>query len=382
MFSNKELINIRRKLHQHPEIGLKEKWTHNFLIKKIKNMDSQNISIKVIKEVPTAILIRIKGYNPKKTIAWRSDMDALPIHEETNLSFASLYNNAMHACGHDIHMTIALGILDYFSENQPQDNLLIFFQPAEENNFGGKRFFDAGGFGNEYYPDEFYALHINPQLLPGQIGFRSGTLCAGSNELRVSFIGKAGHAAYPQKANDALLSASNFVVSLQSVISRNLNPLEGGVVTIGKFESGKIMNIISGQTNLEGTIRSFTQNGMQIMTKHIQQIAEGIAKSFGQKLKINFRQGGYLPVVNNSELSHFFINFIKKNQQADFKLVKPSMIAEDFGFLTNKFKGLMFWLGVGDYKHTLHSANLNPNEQSICRGLRIIISFLKARMKK
>ncbi|MFT8469353.1 N-acetyldiaminopimelate deacetylase [Oenococcus sp.] len=382
MLSEAELIQIRRHLHEDPEIGMQEFHTHDFLLKQIARLPQDHLSIKTIPEVPTAILVRIAGSNPKRTLGWRTDIDALPIKEATGLPFASQNDGVMHACGHDFHMTVALGILSYFAEHQPADNLLIFFQPAEENEFGGKRFFDAGGFQGDYKPDEFYALHVNPQLPAGQIGSRQGTLFAGSNELRISFVGKSGHAAYPQRANDSIVAAANFVTSVQTVVSRNIDPIEGGVVTIGKFNAGQAMNIIAGQTDIEGTIRSFTQQGMEVMTKHIRMIAQGVADAFGQELKINFRQGGYMPVVNDEASSSFFIKYMEQADNVDFKIVEPAMIAEDFGFLSNQFKGTMCWLGVNDPKHTLHSDHLSPDESAIEKGITAITGFLTARMEK
>ena len=382
MLSDEQLIKIRRHLHANPEIGMQEVKTHQFLLEQIAKFPQENLTIETISEIPTALLVRIAGSDPKRTIAWRTDMDALPIQEETGLDFASKNDHVMHACGHDIHMTVALGILSYFAEHQPKDNLLVFFQPAEENEFGGKRFYDAGGFQGEYLPDEFYALHVNPQLPAGQIASRKGTLFAGSNELRISFIGKSGHAAYPQNAKDSIVAAANFVTNVQTVVSRNVDPIEGGVVTIGKFNAGKAMNIIAGKADIEGTIRSFTQSGMEIMTKHIRMIAEGIAGAFGQELKINFRQGGYMPVVNDERTTNFFIDYMKNTDGVDFKIVQPAMIAEDFGFLSNQFEGTMCWLGVNDPKHSLHSDHLNPDESAITKGVEAIKGFLIARMQK
>lgn len=382
MLTDAALIQIRRHLHAHPEIGLKEVATHDFLLKQIAKLPQENLSIETISEVPTAILVRVAGFAATKTLAWRTDMDALPIMEKTGLAFASQNDHVMHACGHDFHMTIALGLLSYFAENQPKDNLLVFFQPAEENEFGGKRFFDANGFHDQFKPDEFYALHVNPLLPAGQIATRKGTLFAGSNELRVSFIGRSGHAAYPQKANDSIVAAANFVTSVQTVVSRNIDPIEGGVVTIGKFNSGQAMNIISGQADIEGTIRSFTQAGMEVMTKHIRMIAQGVAAAFDQELKLNFRQGGYMPVVNDEEATDFFIDYMEHATQVDFQIVEPAMIAEDFGFLSNHFKGTMFWLGVNDPTHTLHSNQLDPDESAIMKGINAITGFLTARMQK
>ena len=156
ILNESELIQIRRHLHQIPELALQEKETHNYLLEVIRSFKQDYLEITVPESLPTAILVLIHGSKPKKTIGYRTDIDALPVKEQTALPYSSTHSGIMHACGHDIHMTVALGLLNYFSEQQPVDNLLFFFQPAEESKSGGKLAYEKGIFHDQWQPDEFY----------------------------------------------------------------------------------------------------------------------------------------------------------------------------------------------------------------------------------
>ncbi|URL61029.1 N-acetyldiaminopimelate deacetylase [uncultured bacterium] len=376
-----ELIHIRRHLHEIPELALHEKETTAYLEKVVRRMPTRYLTIHRFAPVPTALFVRVQGSDPKRTIGYRADMDALPVTEQTGLPFASKHPGVMHACGHDIHMTVALGILSYFATNQPKDNLVFFFQPAEEADSGGKLVYDKGGFSGKFKPDEFYALHDNPNLPAGTIGCRKGTLTAGTNEVNVDLIGKSGHAAYPQKANDMVVAAAQYLSQVQAVISRSISPLKSGVITFGKVRAGVIRNVIAGHARLEGTIRGLTQGMIQRIDNHLKMIGDGIAASFGCQVETQFNQGGYWPVTNNNKLTHFFIHYMKHCSKVNFVYTQPVMTGEDMGYLLHKFPGTMFWLGVQDSSQ-LHSSTFNPKESAIPIGVNEITDFLKARMQK
>lgn len=374
------LIQIRRHLHEIPELALQEKETHDYLLEVIKGFNSEFLTVKVPEELPTAILVLIKGSNPQKTIGYRTDIDALPVEEKTDLPFSSKHSGVMHACGHDIHMSVALGLLSYFSENQPKDNMLFFFQPAEESESGGKKAYERGILQGKFKPDEFYGLHDNPELPAGTIGCREGTLFAGTTEVNIDLVGKGGHAAFPQNANDTVVAAASLIMQIQTVISRSIDPIQSGVITLGKVRAGTIRNVIAGQTRIEGTIRGLTQKMILQIDQRLRDLCEGIARSYNMKVNLELNQGGYWAVENNPELTKNFINYMKNNPEVDFVETKPKMTGEDFGFLLAKFPGTMFWLGVGDPNSQLHSATLNPDEKSIMRGVNAIKGFLIDRM--
>lgn len=381
LLSEEELIKIRRHLHQIPELALHEEQTHDYLLQVIKSFNQDHLEIRVAPELPTALFVLVKGTNPQRTLGYRTDIDALPVEEQTGLPYRSQHPGVMHACGHDIHMTVALGVLNYFAEHQPKDNLLFFFQPAEERDYGGKRAYEDGLFAGKWRPDEFYGLHDNPDLPAGAIGCRMGTLFAGTTEVNIDLVGKGGHAAYPQDANDTVVTAAALIMQVQTVISRSIDPIHSGVITLGKIQGGQIRNVIAGHTRIEGTIRGLTQKMIEKIDGRLKDICEGIGRSFNMDVKLELNQGGYWPVENNPQLTRFFIDYMKQAPGVNFVETAPAMTGEDFGFLLAKFPGTMFWLGVDDDSQ-LHSATLTPDEAAIKRGVDAITGFMEARMNK
>lgn len=377
--SSDELIQIRRHLHSIPELSMKEFKTKDYVLQVIKSFSQTNLEIKELPELPTALLVLVRGSDPKRNLGYRCDMDALPVTEENGLSYASQNAGVMHACGHDIHMTVALGVLNYFSENQPKDNLVFFFQPAEEAESGGKVAYDLGTFSGDFHIDEFYGLHDNPLLKTGVIGCRNGTLFAGTTEVNITIHGKSGHAAYPHLANDAVVIAANFINQVQTVISRSIDPIKCGVITFGKLEAGVIRNVIAGEARIEGTIRGLTQEMIEFIRQRIVEIAAGLEKSFNCQITVEYNQGGYYPVENNPTTTKRFINYMKQNEKITFEETEPKMTGEDFGYLINKIPGTMFWLGV-ESKGALHSADFLPNEAAIKKGVDAVVGFFNYRM--
>ena len=379
MLSESDLIQIRRHLHQIPELALQEHKTHQFLLEKVEEMNQEFLEVRDPEELPTSMMVLVHGSNPQRTIGYRTDIDALPVEEQTGLPYASKNPGVMHACGHDIHMTVALGVLSYFSEHQPKDNLLFFFQPAEESESGGKQSYELGLFSGKWRPDEFYGLHDNPDLPAGAIGCRMGTLFAGTTEVNIDLNGKGGHAAYPQDANDTVVAAAMLISQIQTVISRSIDPIQSGVITLGKIDGGTIRNVIAGHTRIEGTIRGLTQKMIETIDQRLKDICEGIGRSYNMDVQLELNQGGYWPVENNPELTKRFISYMKSAKDVNFIETEPAMTGEDFGFLLAKFPGTMFWLGVDDDSQ-LHSATLTPKEEAIQRGVDAITGFLEYRM--
>lgn len=379
MLSESDLIQIRRHLHQIPELALQEHKTHQFLLETVEEMNQEFLEVRNPEELPTSMMVLVHGSNPQRTIGYRTDIDALPVEEQTGLPYASKNPGVMHACGHDIHMTVALGVLSYFSEHQPKDNLLFFFQPAEESESGGKQSYELGLFSGKWRPDEFYGLHDNPDLPAGAIGCRMGTLFAGTTEVNIDLNGKGGHAAYPQDANDTVVAAAMLISQIQTVISRSIDPIQSGVITLGKIDGGTIRNVIAGHTQIEGTIRGLTQKMIETIDQRLKDICEGIGRSYNMDVQLELNQGGYWPVENNPELTKRFISYMKSAKDVNFIETEPAMTGEDFGFLLAKFPGTMFWLGVDDDSQ-LHSATLTPKEEAIQRGVDAITGFLEYRM--
>ena len=369
-----DLIQTRRDLHQIPEIGLEEFKTQAYLLNIIEKLTVGKDFVQ-IRTWRTGILVYLQGSQPERTIGWRTDIDGLPIVEQTGLAFASQHPERMHACGHDFHMTIALGSLERALENQPKNNLLFLFQPAEENEAGGMLMYEDGAFG-DWLPDQFYALHVRPDLKVGQIATNTSTLFAGTCEVKINFKGKGGHAAFPHETKDALVAASYFVTQVQSVVSRNVNPIEGAVVTFGVFQAGTANNVITDKAFLHGTIRALTHKMSLLVQKRVKAIAESVAAAFDMDVEIELKQGGYLPVENNPELARELMTFFDEKEGIELIDIEPAMTGEDFGYLLSKVPGVMFWLGI-DSPYALHHPKMSPKEEALAIGVEAVSSFLQ-----
>ena len=368
-----DLIQTRRDLHQIPEIGLEEFKTQAYLLNVIEKLTADKNFVQ-IRTWQTGILVYLQGSQPERTIGWRTDIDGLPIVEQTGLAFASQHPDRMHACGHDFHMTIALGSLERALENQPKNNLLFLFQPAEENEAGGMLMYEDGAFG-DWLPDQFYGLHVRPDLKVGQIAANTHTLFAGTCEVKIRFKGKGGHAAFPHQANDALVAASYFVTQVQSVVSRNVDPIEGAVVTFGVFQAGTTNNVIADTAFLHGTIRALTHSMSLLVQKRVKAIAEGVAAAFDMDVEVELKQGGYLPVENNPELARELMTFFDEKEGIELIDIEPAMTGEDFGYLLSKVPGVMFWLGI-DSPYALHHPQMSPKEEALVIGVEAVSNFL------
>lgn len=368
-----DLIQTRRDLHQIPEIGLEEFETQAYLLDVIKKLIAGKDFVE-LRTWRTGILVYLHGSQPTKTIGWRTDIDGLPVNEQTGLPFASKHQGRMHACGHDFHMTIALGSLERALEKQPKNNLLFLFQPAEENEAGGMLMYKDQAFG-DWLPDQFYGLHVRPDLKVGQIATNTHTLFAGTCEIKINFKGKGGHAAFPHEAKDAVVAASYFITQVQSVVSRSVNPIEGAVVTFGVLQAGTTNNVIAETAFLHGTIRSLTQEMSLLVQKRVTTIAEAVAAAFDMDVEIELKQGGYLPVENNPKLARELMDFFQEKEGVELIDIEPAMTGEDFGYLLSKVPGVMFWLGI-DSPYALHHPKMSPKEEALAVGVDAVSSFL------
>ncbi|MFD1638396.1 N-acetyldiaminopimelate deacetylase [Evansella tamaricis] len=371
-FNTEPFIKIRKDLHQIPELGFQEVKTQRYLLNYIEELPNKDwLEWKTWR---TGILVRLGGSSPTRTIGYRTDIDGLPIEEETALPFISEHPGMMHACGHDLHMSIALGVLTYFSGHQPKDNLLFVFQPAEEGPGGAKPMLESEEF-KSWKPDRMVALHIAPELPVGTVGTKTGFLFANTSELFIDLKGKGGHAAYPHQANDMVIAASYLVTQLQTIVSRNVSPLDSAVVTIGKIAGGTKQNIIAENARIEGTIRTLTIDSMHLVKERIEGMVKGIESSFDCELSIDYG-ANYCQVFNSEAETSAFIDFVKELDYVKFFESEKAMTGEDFGYFLEEIPGFMFWLGVGS-EHGLHSSKLNPNEDAIDCAIRLLIDYVK-----
>ncbi|MDR0715373.1 MAG: amidohydrolase [Puniceicoccales bacterium] len=326
-----DLIKIRHDLHQIPEICFEERETSDYLYSTITELVKGRSGVK-IKRHKTGIVVYIPGTDSTKTIGWRSDIDGLPIKEETKLPFASKHKGKMHACGHDIHMTVGLGILEQILSKPQKNNFLFVFQPAEEGGGGAKALYDTGVF-RKYGIDEIYAMHVSPEYDPGVIATKPGVLFAGSSLVAIEYIGKSGHAATSNKAIDAIVAASEFITNVQTVVSRDLSSAEGEALSFGTINGGTAPNIIAESVKICGTLRVLTKKTMELAHKRIREIAKGVSESSGTKVNISISTGSYFPGINNEEITKRFVNYVKSCGGVKFIEAPISITAEDFGYI-------------------------------------------------
>nr|WP_156793218.1 N-acetyldiaminopimelate deacetylase [Fictibacillus macauensis] len=366
-----ELRSIRRELHQIPELGFQEFKTQRYLLDYIASLPQERLRIVTWK---TGILVFVEGRKPKRTIGYRADMDGLPIQEKTGYAFSSQHEGKMHACGHDFHMTIALGLLTYFAKHPVNDHLLFVFQPAEEGPGGALPLLQSEEF-QRMKPDLMIALHIAPEYPVGTIAVKEGLLFANTSELFIDLKGKGGHAAYPHTANDMVVAASHLIVQLQSIVARNVDPLDSAVVTVGKITGGTRQNIIAADSRIEGTIRTLSASSMDHVKQRIEAVVAGIETSFACQATIDYG-ANYYQVYNHPAVTNEFMAFLKKEHPSALYECKEAMTGEDFGYMLKEIPGFMFWLGV-ECEHGLHHEQLMPNEAAIEVAVSTLISYIE-----
>lgn len=361
---------IRRDLHQIPELGFQEYKTQQYLLDTIRSLPQEHLQIETWK---TGILVKCHGTNPRKTIGYRADIDGLPIREETGFDYRSTHEGKMHACGHDLHMTIALAVLSHFANHRVADDLLFIFQPAEEGPGGAKPMLESELM-KKWRPDIIIALHIAPEYPVGTIATKPGLLFANTSELYIDLIGKGGHAAFPHHANDMVVAASHLVTQLQTIIARNVDPLDSAVVTIGKITGGSVQNAIAETARLEGTIRTLSVNAMDKVKSRIEALVKGIEAGFECESLMDYG-ASYYQVYNEEQLTKEFMNFVETSTNVSLVHCKEAMTGEDFGYMLKEIPGFMFWLGVNS-PYGLHSSKLAPDEDAIETAVSLLIDYL------
>jgi N-acetyldiaminopimelate deacetylase len=364
-------VAIRRDLHQIPELGFQEFKTKKYLLQYLSTLPQDRLTIK---EWKTGLFVKVHGLKPQKTIGYRADIDGLPITEETGLAFKSTHEGRMHACGHDFHMSIALGVLTQFVHHPINDHLLFIFQPAEEGPGGAEPMLHSDIM-KEWFPDMIFALHVAPEYPVGTIAVKEGLLFANTSELFIDLKGIGGHAAYPHKTNDMVVASCMLVSQLQTVIARNVDPLDSAVITIGKITGGTVQNIIAENARLEGTIRTLSVESMKKVKKRIEEIVNGIEVGFDCKATINYGSM-YHQVYNHEEITKEFMTFTNQSGEMNLVECREAMTGEDFGYMLEKIPGFMFWLGVAS-DYGLHHSKLNPNESAIEKAISFISSYIQ-----
>ncbi|WP_394266629.1 M20 family metallopeptidase [Anaerotignum sp.] len=368
-----ELRQIRRHLHKIPELGLKEYKTAAYIREKLKSFGITELETWL--ETGTVAVIRGKGKG--QAVAFRADMDALPVTEQTGCDFASEHVGCMHACGHDGHVTVLLGFAKYLQEHKDQleNDVVLIFQPAEEGPGGAQLLVDAGLF--EKHPVRcIIGCHIFPQIPQGKVACRKGAMMARNGEVDVHIYGESAHGAQPQLGHDAVLAAGAVITGLHTILSRNVSPLDSGVLTFGAIHGGEACNIIAKEVKLEGTMRAFSDEAYETMTKRVQEVAAGIAAGYGCKGEAVFRHM-YRVVDNDPKL----VELLQEVAGDNYEETPPYMLAEDFSLYLQKVPGMFFFLGSGNpekgYTHSLHSAQFQFDEEILALGVETYAKLLK-----
>lgn len=359
----KRITKYRRSLHQIPELSLQEFKTKAFIEEILSSLNMEIIPV-----LETGIIGYI-NVGASDAIAFRSDMDALPIQEISDHEFVSQHAGVMHACGHDGHMAMLLEFAHYVSEHRHRfkKNIVLLFQPAEET-IGGARLIVESKILETLQVKAIFGIHLFPHLEQGKIGSRSGEFMSQASEINIIFKGKSAHGAMPQNGVDANMAAASFLVDAQLMLNREISPLERRVLTFGKMYGGDVRNIVSEECVLEGTLRVFKKELYDKILTRLYEIAKGYELVHRVSVEIEVK-AGYPAVVNHKELYDQFREATCSLEYEEFE--NPFMIAEDFSFYQEKFPGVFFFVGTQTETHqvALHNACFNFSEEALEMGV-------------
>lgn len=359
----------------NPELMYEEFETSKLVQKTLKELN-----IPFQKDIAVTGVVGFLGNGKGPCIALRADMDALPIHEETDIDFKSEVDGKMHACGHDCHTAMLLGAARILKENEEyiDGTVKLIFQPAEEGGAGGKMMRDEGVLLN---PDvqQIFGLHVAGQLPTGMMASREGTLLASAGSLKIIVKGNGGHAAAPHKTIDPIITGSKIVVELQSIISRELNPLESGVISVTMMNGGDAWNVIPSTMELQGTIRSLTTEGLLNLQKRVKELSESIAIANRCEAEVTFPGHDYPPTINDADCWELGKSVGKEILGFDKVIdMPPIMGGEDFAYYTEKVPGCFAFLGVSNPDieaiYDVHHPMFKVDEDALPLGSAIHVS--------
>ena len=371
------LVEIRRTIHQHPELGFEEVETSRLISEWLEIFGFQ------VKKglAKTGVVGILEGKRPDKTIAIRADMDALPVNEANPVPYASKIKWKMHACGHDAHVAILLGVAKFFSsmKDQVKGNIKWIFQPAEEGGGGGKIMVEEGALENPKV-DAIFGAHVDPFLPVGKIGIYEREGLAAADRFTIRIIGKGGHAATPHVLKDPIVAAGHLITQIHSIVGRDINPLDSGVISIGKISGGTAFNIIPDEIELLGTVRSLTFKVREELKARIEQVTQGVASSFGMDYRFDFEYG-YPVLINDPEMSKLVALACSKGiGKENIEVLKPTMGGEDFAYYLEKVQGAFFRLGIRNEEkgiiHPYHSSLFDIDEEVLPFGVEMFVRVI------
>jgi amidohydrolase len=376
-----DLIKIRRFIHMNPELGNREYETAKLVASKLLSL-GLNVQTEVAK---TGVVALLEGDQPGITVGCRADMDALPIQELNDLPYKSLNPGIMHACGHDIHTTVVLGtaMVMHSLKDRLKGNIKFIFQPAEEGppegEEGGASLMIKEGVLDNPAMRAIFGFHVMPIEL-GRVQYGSGPIMASPTWFEIVIKGQSAHAARPHEGVDAITLASQVVLSIQTIVSRNLDVSDPAVISIGKIQGGTRSNIIAEKVRLEGTVRTLSDVNRKKILNLMEKIVSGITRSFGADYAFNYQEGPP-PVYNHPELAKIMSPTLARVVgDSAVERVSPLMVSEDFAYYCEKIPGFFFFLGVKPPGKAsmapLHSPHFNPDERSIPLGVKLMSHLL------
>ena len=372
-----EMTGWRHDFHMHPELQYDVHRTAGIVAKLLREFGCDEV-VEGIGQTGVVGVINGKTNTSGKTIGLRADMDALPIPEATGLPYASTIPGKMHACGHDGHTTMLLGAAKYMCETRNFDGrAVVIFQPAEEGGAGGLAMVQDGLM-DRFGVDEVYGLHNAPGIPVGQFAIRPGPLMASADEFEIIVTGKGGHAAEPHRAIDTTLVAAQIVVSLQTIVARNVDPLQNVVVTVGTFRTdSEASNIIAHEVRMEGTVRTLDESCRDLAEKRVREVAEGTAMVHGATVEINYRR--CYPVTVNHEAETGYAAEVARDVAGQVEdNVNPIMPAEDFSYMLLERPGAYIFLGNGDTA-VCHHPEYNFDDEALPFGASWLSGMVEAR---
>ena len=374
-----DMITWRHHIHAHPETAFEETNTTKFIIEKLKSFGINELYTEF---APTGVVGIIKGNKDGRWIALRADIDALDIIEENKISYCSTIPGKMHACGHDGHTATLLGTAKYLSEHRDfAGTVVVIFQPAEENEGGARVMVENGLF--ERFPIEaVYGIHNQPNMKLNHFYVTHGPMMASYDVFEIKITGVGAHAAAPHLSKDTILTATQIVNGLQSIVSRNVDPLSSLVVSVTQIHSGDTWNVIPQQAVIRGTVRTFDAQVQDMAENRIKQIATGIASTFEAKAEVDY-QRRYPATINHAKQAEIAIKAAKYVVGETNVIIDPtpSMGAEDFAFMLKKIPGAYVWLGAGQGAN-LHNPAYNFNDEVLTTGVEYFIEIVKQELGK
>ncbi|MBF1206256.1 MAG: amidohydrolase [Fusobacterium periodonticum] len=371
------IIEMRRHFHQNPELSLEEFETTKKIVNELEKM---GIEVSTFKDGLTGCIGTIKGAKEGKTLLLRADIDALSVHEKTNLEFASRVDGKMHACGHDCHAAMLLGVAKILSEMKDKfsGNIKLFFQAAEEIGLGAKLSIEQGVMDNV---DACYGVHVTPRFESPKINMQYGERMAATDVFKLTVEGTSSHGSSPHLGHDAIVASAAIITALQTIVSRINNPLKPAVVTIGTIKGGQRFNIIANEVIMEGNVRTFDEIFRKEIETHIREIAESVAKAHSCTAKLEYRYGTGVVLNKDKNLVDIAQNAVKKLYGED-SLVEMEKITggEDFSLLMEKAPGIFGYIGTRNTKvpgseKINHHECFTVDEDALIRGTAVAVQF-------